>query len=94
MGFFTFPGKKEIKSPKTILARNMHHVFVDEKWVVAKYMEHEHRKDSDKLDNKSDLLVIELEQQLQDEALGIATVGLNLHEEDSDEDVEEEICLA
>ena len=57
-------------------------------------MQHEERKDWDTLDKKSDSLVIELEQQLQNEALGIATVGLILHDEDSDEDVEEEICCA
>ena len=57
-------------------------------------MQHEERKDWATLDKKSDSLVIELEQQLQNEALGIATVGLTLHDEDSNEDVEEEICCA
>ena len=47
-----------------MLKRNMQHIYIDEKWVVHKYMRMEKGKDWDSLETQQDDLVVALEQEI------------------------------
>jgi hypothetical protein len=51
---------------------NMQHVFIDEQYVVRKYLEMEAEKSWDDLETADDMLVLNLERQMQAESLGVS----------------------
>jgi hAT family C-terminal dimerisation region len=53
------------------LRSNMKQVFIDEKWVVQKYLEMEKAKSWATLDSNDDMRVLELERELLAESLGV-----------------------
>ena len=76
---------------------NMTKVFIDEEWVVEKYLEMEKGKTWKRLHEREDLRVLELEREILAESLGVSiasmpsidigeTVTVDLFESDSDND--------
>jgi hypothetical protein len=58
------------------LRSNMQQVYIDEQWVVDKYMMMEKTKSWDALDAEDDLRVLELERELLAESLGVSSATL------------------
>ena len=54
-----------------MLKRNLSQIYVDEDWVVARYMSQEKSKEWDQKETKEDELVVTLEQELYDEEMGL-----------------------
>jgi hypothetical protein len=77
-----------------MLKRNMQQVYINEQWVVNRYMEKERSKDWNEIDTANDNLVASLEQEIYDNDLGITTMAqvedCSNFEGDSDTEDEEE----
>jgi hAT family C-terminal dimerisation region len=83
----------------SMLKSNMTKVFIDEEWVVEKYLEMEKGKTWKRLHEREDLRVLELEREILAESLGVPiasmpsidleeTVTVDLLESDSDNDLQ------
>ena len=55
-----------------MLYRNMNKVYIDEDWVVQQYLKIEKEKSWDALDDRQDLLVLNLEEEIFAESQGAA----------------------
>ena len=53
-----------------MLLRNMNKVYIDEEWVVQRYLELEKSKGWDSLKDRHDLLVLGLEREIHDTNMG------------------------
>jgi sensor histidine kinase YesM len=54
-----------------MLLRNMNKVYINEEWVVKRYMELQKSKDWDQLKDRNDLLVLQLEREIYAENQGV-----------------------
>jgi hypothetical protein len=55
----------------TMLLRNMNKVYIDEEWVVKRYLELQKSKDWDALKDRNDMLVLQLEREIYAENQGV-----------------------
>jgi hypothetical protein len=58
------------------LMRNMQKVFIDEEWIVHEYLRMEKKKSWDELESQEDLLVLNLEQEIYAENMGLDVTSL------------------
>ena len=58
------------------LKANMQHVYIDEEWVVNKYLAMEKNKSWNELESKDDMQVLNLERDLLADSLGVASTTL------------------
>ena len=74
-GYVSSPRRTRLKVRNyemiAMLMRNMQHVFVDESWVVKEYIRMEKEKEWVNFDEEEDLKVLNLEQQIRAENLGL-----------------------
>jgi hypothetical protein len=63
------------------LMRNMQKVFIDEEWIVREYLRMEKKKSWDELESKEDLLVLNLEQEIYAENMGLDVTALTAVED-------------
>ena len=74
-GYVSNPRRTSLKVKNyewiAMLKRNLSQIYVDEDWVVERYMSQEKSKEWDQKETKEDELVVTLEQELYDEEMGL-----------------------
>ena len=73
-----------------MLKRNLQQIYVDEEWVVKEYMSLEKNKRWADEDNKNDVLVAELEEELYAEDMGVNAEQLGSDDEGGGKEVQQQ----
>ena len=80
-GYVSNPRRTRLKVKNyeriAMLKRNLSHIYIDEDWVVERYMHLEKTKEWDNNDTKEDNLVVALEEEIHNEEMGLGYSSAN-----------------
>jgi hAT family C-terminal dimerisation region len=93
-GYVSNPRRTNLKvthyESLAMLKRNLQQIYVDEEWVVKEYMSLEKNKRWADEDNKNDILVAELEEELYAEDMGVNAEQLGSDDEGGGKEVQQQ----